>query len=91
MTDDERMGDVIAGDGAGAAADAAVDLDDVYVLHMREAGHVVALIRPAHYLFGAASAMTDLRAGRRPAPADDRGAHRAGRNPPHPVHEGRRS
>lgn len=40
--------------------DAAVDLDGVYVPHMREAGHVVALIRPDHYLFGAASAMTDL-------------------------------
>lgn len=51
---------VSAGDGAGAAADAAVDLDGVYVPHMREAGHVVALIRPDHYLFGAASAMTDL-------------------------------
>jgi flavoprotein hydroxylase len=51
---------VSAGDGAGAAADAAVDLDGVYVPHMREAGHVVALIRPDHYLFDAASAMTDL-------------------------------
>ena len=51
---------VSAGDGAGAAADAAVDLDDVYMPHMREAGHVAALIHPDHYLFGTASAMTDL-------------------------------
>ena len=37
---------VSAGDGAGAAADAAVDLDGVYLPRMREAGHVVALVRP---------------------------------------------
>ena len=48
------------GDGAGAAADAAVDLDGVYVPRMREAGHVVELVRPDHYLFGAASAMIEL-------------------------------
>jgi hypothetical protein len=63
MTDDERMGDVVAGDRAGAAADAAVDLDDVYVPPAR-GRHVVALIRPDHHLSCAASAMTDLRAGR---------------------------
>ena len=48
------------GDGAGAAADAVVDLDGVYVPRMREAGHVAELVRPDNYLFGAASAMIEL-------------------------------
>ena len=51
---------VSPGDPASAAAGAAIDLDGVYVPRMREAGHVVELVRPDHYLFGAASAMTEL-------------------------------
>ena len=34
--------------------DDAVDLDGTYLPHMTETGHVAALVRPDHYLFGVA-------------------------------------
>jgi 2-polyprenyl-6-methoxyphenol hydroxylase-like FAD-dependent oxidoreductase len=51
---------VPGGDADTTAVDGAVDLDGVYQNYLRTAGSVAALIRPDHYLFGHATALTDL-------------------------------
>ncbi|MFB7031680.1 MULTISPECIES: bifunctional 3-(3-hydroxy-phenyl)propionate/3-hydroxycinnamic acid hydroxylase [unclassified Streptomyces] len=43
-----------------APADAYLDIPDGYLPHMREHGHVAALVRPDFYLFGAATDGTEL-------------------------------
>lgn len=40
--------------------DAAIDIDGAYLTHLASAGHVAALVRPDHYLFGTASNMGEL-------------------------------
>ncbi len=49
-----------SGPAAGARADRALDVDGAYLAHLAAAGHAAALIRPDHYLFGAAASMTEL-------------------------------
>ncbi len=52
---------VLPADTSGAAAtEAAIDLDGALVAYLVDGGHVVALIRPDHYLFGAARSMSEL-------------------------------
>lgn len=73
-----------------AGADPAIDVDGAYLTHLAAAGHVAALIRPDHYLFGTAASLTelpglvsDLRrqlSGSQPGPAA--GAPAAGRHAP---------
>ena len=73
-----------------AGADPAIDVDGAYLTHLAAAGHVAALIRPDHYLFGTAASLTelpglvsDLRrqlSGSQPGPAA--GAPVAGRHAP---------
>jgi len=41
-------------------ADSAVDVDGAYLAHFAGAGHVAALVRPDHYLFGTATSMSEL-------------------------------
>ncbi|WP_043665205.1 bifunctional 3-(3-hydroxy-phenyl)propionate/3-hydroxycinnamic acid hydroxylase MhpA [Streptomyces xylophagus] len=48
-------------DDPGAAAESAyIDTDNAYLPHMREHGHVAAVVRPDFYLFGAATTPAEL-------------------------------
>ncbi|MER5877896.1 MULTISPECIES: bifunctional 3-(3-hydroxy-phenyl)propionate/3-hydroxycinnamic acid hydroxylase [unclassified Streptomyces] len=47
--------------GSEAVAETdAVDVDDVYLPHLQGAGHIAALIRPDHYVFGTAHTAQEL-------------------------------
>jgi flavoprotein hydroxylase len=41
-------------------AHCAVDVDGAYLTHFAAAGHVAALVRPDHYLFGSVTSMSEM-------------------------------
>ncbi len=49
-----------AGASGTSSADEAIDVDGAFLAYLAEGGYVAALIRPDHYLFGAATSMSEL-------------------------------
>ena len=59
-TADTAAADIATADTATATADRVVDVDGSLLAQLAAAGHVAALVRPDHYLFGGVASLGEL-------------------------------